>query len=260
MPTVDGSAVYRVLTFPTPEKYTETPLLNEVIPESSLFYTTMDNGGLPFLIEIKKDQQQVNIYENAYSQHAGQLQNSSQTLILQEMTVNGKGITRKGFYYYHPFEKYAYWYALIKEIKQNETPFEIFVGIDNHVELYEWGSTDSTINGGSVLIHFKSSNECWHIGIDIVKFKLEEKIENLYSTVGNSAVIYPYIVTDKNVIVIEGSDIYSCDKSKLTNVKDFYEHFYQNRSAEWKQLTFISATPRQIDKNIRDPTLELFSL
>ncbi|KAF0977536.1 hypothetical protein FDP41_003528 [Naegleria fowleri] len=240
---------------PSPTRYSETPIPEVNVSNSSAFYSTHDNGGRPFLVEIRNDQ--VNIYENAYSKPTTN-QVSSSCLIRQEMEMNNSGviIVRKGLYHWCAGDSCPSWFALIKEIKQSETPFEVFVGEDNNAFLQGYEQhPDESYHGASILIRFKSNNECWHVGICVTKFILkDEKIEKLCSPVGNSDVVYPYLVTDSNIYVIEG-DVSYRPKHQITSI-DPYDDYYSQTDRWTKLLDGFSATERVTSKDLH-PSTEL---
>ncbi|KAG2373297.1 hypothetical protein C9374_012286 [Naegleria lovaniensis] len=263
MPQLQATTPFQPRRRLDPFIYTEIPISDRKFSNST-FYVTHDNGGCPFLVEIiGPNSEQVNIYESAYAKTsiASSAATTSSCLIRQEMTLveNGPMIVRQGLYHLCPGDSRPSWYALIKEIKQSETPFEVFIGYDNYAILSGLSENpDATHHGASVLIRFKATQECWHVGICVMKFVMDEKIEKLYSTVGNSDVVYPYIVTNSNIYVIE-SKVYYKSKDQLTNA-DPFDDFYSNQS-EWTRVEEgFSETTRVTSKDIDNPATELTSL
>jgi hypothetical protein len=212
---------------------------------------------MSFVIQVSKDKKHVNIYEAAYTKQSKK--ETSKYMIQQKIDLaDGQQITRKGIYCMDPIDKAAYFFAFIKSLKHNENPFEIFIGIDNTAQVFPRNASPNLYHGASILIRFKESNECWFIGIDISKFYIEENIVALYSPIGNSDVVYPYLITDSKCYVFECA-LHSIDKNTVAN-SDVYNHYWSNGSL-WNRTEFTSRSVRQIDKKYySDPTVAVNTL
>ncbi|EFC38520.1 predicted protein [Naegleria gruberi] len=183
---------------------------------------------------------------------------------------NGTVISRDGMYYRDPIiESESYFKAFIKEFNADETPFEIYIGVDTTREEYgeAYASKNGDYNGACVLLRFpQSANECWFFGICIVKFTVNEPIQAVYCPIGNNDVVNPYLMTDSKCYCIEeyvSGGIHCIEKEKVANRPpnvDIHEHLSSNRSL-WTKIDTTFLSERVIDKNYyRDPSVPLISI
>jgi len=225
--------------------------------DGSRFYATHDNGGRPFLVQIKKDQ--VLIYEHSFSKGNYKPQTvPSKELTKQEIELEGQTITRYGLYYKDKHEQECMWYSLLHVIKQEERPYEVFVGLDNAASLYSRRTQQpyDPYDGGAMLIRF-TTGECWFICTAVTKFVIDEKVEELYATMGNSAVVYPYIVSESKIYVFDG-DVFAMPKEQVG--VDPYDSFWTNSNILRSKVPTLFDSGRQIDKDTRLATTELTTL
>lgn len=260
MPTFT-SVPMKVASQPTVTSFQEVELTDRSFANYQL-YATHDNGGRSFVIQVRNDKQHIYIYETSFTKQTRD--KTSTNMVEQELTLStGEKITRKGLYFKDFNDREAYFFALIKELDANETPFEVYPGIDNTAEVYpHHGQHPILCHGAAFLIRFVPSNECWFFGISVGKFTLAENIyiQALYSPIGNSDVVYAYMFTDSKCYVFEDG-VYSIDKQildKRAKGEDIHDFFYGN-TRKWQVTQFSFKSDRVCDKN-DNPTTPLTQL
>jgi hypothetical protein len=105
---------------------------------------------------------------------------------------------------------------LVFDKKIYSTPYKkVFIGNDPRAR---WPP------GNSVLINV-SKNKYISCGMDIYEFETDEDIEAYYSPIGNSAVPYPYAISNNYVYFTLEKQL--VNKAALDMSKDLYQQFYR---------------------------------
>ncbi|EFC46419.1 predicted protein [Naegleria gruberi] len=262
MPTLVSTPMNNqaVQSGPQITSFQEVELSNQTFADYQL-YVTHDNGGRAFVIQVRNDKQHIYIYEASFTKQSRD--QTSVNMVEQEIILsNGDKITRKGLYLKEFNQREAYFFALIKELDANETPFEVFPGIDNTAEVFPSNAYPILFHGAALLIRFIPSNECWFFGIHVGKFTMDEPIQALYSPIGNNDVVYAYMFTDSKCYIFE-EEVYSIDKQILNNRapgEDIHDFFYSHTD-QWSHAPYSFLSERITDKNYYDnPTTPLTQL
>ncbi len=143
-------------------------------------YYTLDNGGHPFIVEIKNEQGPINVYVNNENE-----------------------------YVYPPI--------FLHTIKARR----IFIGKESPNYKYKLPNNEG--DGNSILIQL-DKNKYRFIGATIYDFETinGEAIDKLVSNIGNSAVSWPYAVSNNYIYVFELDKIFAIKKKDI----DFTEPFF----------------------------------
>lgn len=189
------------------KKWEEGEVVSVLYDPQPQIYEIHDNGGIPFVVEVRDDT--ICIY---YAEQ-------------DDQNEDGYG--------------YGDEYKIVKGEMITETSYEkVWIG-DNDNDFNTNGYTEKDIYpGNSILVHL-SHEKYMYIGSEIYEFNVQDgdQIEKYFSPVGNNDVPYPYAIgkkmvyfmLEKNFVPIETIDInldcytqlYENNQDNLPDFKDF---------------------------------------
>ena len=213
------SAAPQVATLPSEEKeekWSEGEMAAVFYDPQPTSYTIHDNGGIPFIVEVKDEM--VSVY------FAGPRE------------------------YDEERDQYVEEYMPVKEQLIIETPYKkLWVG-DNDLDLdhYEEGDIYA---GNSILVQLHDSTYMY-IGSEIYKFCTEEgdHINMFFSPIGRNDVPYPYAIGDRMAYFMLDRKAVSVDTIDVNG--DAYRQFYEIDESEEHEDIHDFKLVEQVQKRI----------